>query len=684
MSKNARAFKKTLNYENEIWNIANLVRDIIPRTDYNKVILPFVLIRRLEETLEPTREKVCKAFEEHEEDWGRESENYYQYSKTIFYNITEYRLGSLNKTDTYLQLMEYINGFSENAREVILKFDIKSTWKKLQEHDLLYAVCQKFASVQFDKDHISDRDISNIYEHLIERYNNDIAESADDFMTPKDVVHLCARLLLSRRDQSLFTGEQVVKTIYDQTCGTGGFLVEMMDYIHALAQKNKKKHPLVIPYGEEISNITWAMCKANLLIRSTVEKKEDNVQIKDLSEHIMRGNTLIDDKFPNEHFDYCLSNPPYGKDWKNEEEQIRKEADLGFSGRFGAGVPNRDDGSMLFIQNMVSHMKTAEEGGGKGVIVLSSSPLANGKAGNGMSNIRRWLFQEDLVECIVKLPQYIYYRTIINTYVWILNTKKTRSRKNKVQLINAAELYTRREVTIGSKTRDISDEAIETIVKTYADNKESDISKIVPIKEFMYREITILSPKVRTFYFDPRKIETLDSDYYIKNSYSKDSIEEIKKNIRCYEGQTVLYKKICEIAEEIRRCFKRVSTTKLTKVLCRIFEIEPRDITECGSDTNVEIVPDTNVVFTERIPYDQNIDEYIKKELLSYNPNIMIDKNIKDDWVLGDHKTGVVGAKIQFDKYFYKSEVFRNPNEIMSEIKTLESEIISIMKEVIS
>ncbi len=663
------------NYENEIWNIADLVRDIIPKTDFNKFILPFVLIRRLEDTLEPTREAVSKAYEEYKEDWGRESENYCKFSGKVFYNITEYRIVSLSKENTYLQLEEYINGFSKNIREIINKFELEGVCKKLQEYKLLYTVCQKFASIPFDQKTMSDRDVSNIYEHLIEHYTNDIAESADDYMTPRDIVHLCTGMLFATDKTLMISGQQAVRTIYDQTCGTGGFIIDAMNYVYKLAKKKKKKPPVIIPYGEEISSITWAMCKANLIIREN--NNNDRIQVKDFSENIICGNTLIDDKFPNTHFDYCISNPPYGKNWKKEKDEIIKESSYGFSKRFGAGVPTLSDGSMLFIQNMVSHMKTAEEGGSKGAIILSSSPLANGDAGSGMSNIRRWLLKEDLIECIVKLPQYLYYRTIINTYIWILNTKKDKSRKGKIQLIDASTLATTRDVTIGNKTRDISDEARELIIKTYVENKESDISRIVPITEFMYRDVTLYD-KTQGICIDPQKIKELKGK--LQARYSLDFAETIEEEFMKYVNKTMTSDWLLNFTAQLRETYvphEDKVYSKFRKDIIDTFR------TEKQKDVKRRTTFEKYDTFTERVPYDQDINKHIKKEILPYNPNAIIDETIKDTGILGDNKIGVVGVKLMFDKYFYQSALFRSPDTIMEEIKELESEIRDIMEEVV-
>ncbi len=302
--------KTNLDYVNEIWNIADYVRDVISRADYNKVVLPFALLRRLECALEPTRAAVCKAVEEHEKDWGCESDNYCQYSGKAFYNVTRFRLNNLGASDTYDALDSYINGFSPNARDILLKFEMESTCKKLHDNGMLYSVCQKFASLPFDSDTVTDRDMSDIYEHLIQRYGDEIAEDAEDFMTPKDVVRLCIGMIFANDDELMSSDTGIVRTLYDQTCGTGGFITDALDLLNEWHENKEMKAPAVIvPYGQELSGVTWAMGKANLLIRNVSDTDKDVYdQTKDLSAHILNADTLSDDQFPDMHFDYCVSN----------------------------------------------------------------------------------------------------------------------------------------------------------------------------------------------------------------------------------------------------------------------------------------------------------------------------------------------------------------------------------------
>ena len=680
----AEAQKKTnLDYVNEIWNIADYVRDVISRADYNKVVLPFALLRRLECALEPTRAAVCDAVKEHEKDWGRESDNYCQYSGKAFYNVTSFRLNNLGAGDTYAALDSYINGFSPNARNIMLKFDMESTCKKLQDHGMLYSVCQKFSSLPFDSATVSDRDMSDIYEHLIQRYGDEIAEDAEDFMTPKDVVRLCVGMIFANDDELMSSDTGIVRTLYDQTCGTGGFITDALDLLNEWHENKEMKAPAVIvPYGEELSGVTWAMGKANLLIRNVSDEQKDVYdQTKDLSAHIENGDTLSDDKFPDKKFDYCVSNPPYGKKWEKESDEVRSEAAHGFSGRFGAGLPSISDGSMLFIQNMVAHMKTAEEGGSKGGIVLSASPLFNGDAGSGPSDIRRWLFKKDLVDCVVKLPTDIFFRTGINTYLWILNTKKDEARKGMIQLIDASDCGKLRKKSLGNKRKDVPEDKMKWIIQTYIDGHDHGKSVLLPVEEFMYRAVTVQRPLKQVITFDLDKWADL---FTIKamQKLSDGNKDSLKRAVAAFDGQTVKYNWFISHSSDFRDKLEKpeVTNKQLQDAFIKVFGVKTESDEDIVYDKNGKPVADADLKDTEKIPYTQNINEYMEKEVYPYVPDAWVNESVVDTGIMGDQQVGIVGTQISFDKYFYHYEAPRKPEDIMAEIKALEPEIEEALK----
>ena len=677
--------RNVIDYANEIWKIANFVRDVIPRADYNKVILPFALIRRIECILESSRNAVYKAAEEHKEDWGDESDNYCQISGRNFYNITDLTLGNLKEKQTDVEFRRYINGFSKNVREILQNFEMDHICKKLHKHKMLYPLCQAFASISFDPCNISDRDMSDIYEHLILYYGNDISENAEDYMTPKDVVRLCTGMLFAGDKELLESDSKVTRTIYDQTCGTCGFLTDALDYIDELQENNKIKASVdIIPYGEELADVTWAMGKAALLLRNSQKEEENQKKTEDLSENIKQGNTLTDDKFAGIKFDYCVSNPPYGKSWRKEEETVRKEATLGFAGRYGAGVPAVTDGSMLFMQNMIAHMKTAEEGGSKGGIVLSGSSLYNGDKSVGTSGVRTWMLKNDLIECIVKLPANIFCRTGITTYLWIINTKKDDIHKGKVQLIDAYKMGTDREKSLGNKYRDISEDTAKWIIKTYMEGTEGERSKMVPNEKFYTRTIMLRIPLAKSITFDSSRMnEIFECGGFRKANTKKRQL--IKTLVSTYDGMTVsqewLRGKLAEMTQLIPQW---KSGTLLQKRLTEIFGKDSKRKEDIVYNIMGNIVWKSEQHIIKTIPYDQDLDEYIEKEIRPNYPLAVYDDYHKNSDSIKDGKTGAIRSEILFDKFFFSTEETNDLEKLLGEIRQLESEISELMKEVVS
>ena len=682
--------KSTLDYVNDIWNIADYVRDVIPRADYNKVVLPFALLRRLECALEPTRDAVCKAYHEHVKDWGLDNDNYCHYSGKSFYNITDFRLGGkkgVGTNGTWESLEAYINGFSANARQIMQQFEMENTCKKLAEKNMLYTVCQKFWDLDFSAETVSDRDMSDIYEHLIERYGDEIAENAEDFMTPKDVVRLAVKLIFTGDDELVAT-EGNVRSLYDPSCGTCGFITDALDEIEKSKARSDMKVPVtIVPYGQEILGVTWAMGKASLLLRNAGTKGSDHHnEVKDISTEIKLGDTLADDKFKGMTFDYILSNPPFGKKWEQQKKAVEAEAAYGLGGRFGAGLPSISDGSMLFLQNVVSHLNP---NGGKGAIVLSASPLFNGDAGQGPSNIRRWLFREDVVDCVVKLPKDIFFRTGINTYLWILSTKKPENRKGMIQLIDASSLGEQMQKTQGKKRVEIVEEQMDWITRTYADGYNGGKSVLVPCTDFMYRQITVERPLRLVLTFDMAHYDEL---YGVKamQKISAENKAKLKAKLESMAGQTVKYKWFTEHQKEFRDCMVKpgVPQKTLSERIIKAFGVKTEDDEDIVYDEEGNIVSDPDLRDTENIPWGTDIDDYMAKEVLPYLPDTWVNETVRDNWALddgtpmGDNEIGIVGTQISFDKYFYHYEAPRKLSTIMAEIEALEAEIEESLKEV--
>ena len=702
--------KTPFEYVKDIWNIADYVRDVIRRADYNKVVLPFALLRRLECALEPTREAVCKAYAQHAGDWGTENDMYCASSKKAFYNITNFRLNSLGADDTWDALEQYINGFSKNARDILIRFKMEETCKTLQEHGMLFTVCKKFAAFDLSPESVSDRDMSDIYEHLIERYGEEIAEDAEDFMTPKDVVRLAVSMIFANDIDLLNEDNGAIRTMCDPTCGTLGFICDALDLLDEW-HKDKRLNvgTKIVPYGQEVEAQSWAMGKANLLLRNVAGIGQDAAdQITDLSAHIYYADTLSDDRFKDENgdpmfFDYQLSNPPYGKKWEKEQDAVLKEAKLGFRGRFGAGLPSIDDGSMLFIQHVVYHMKPAILGGGKAGIVLSGSPLFTGDPGSGPSGIRRWLFEQDVVDCIVKLPTDIFFRTGIATYLWIFNNTKPDWRKGKIQLIDASDCKEPLRKNLGNKRFKVGEDHIKWIVKTYVDSHNGGKSVLVPVEDFMFRRVTTQRPLRMKLFFDEGKKEL----FYAQNGVAKLGPENLGILKEFFEadylpvidgvsgeeisipvwGQTTPYEYASELAKNCRKCMTKPKATPadIEKAIIAVFGIKDESFPECR-DKDGNIIPDPELKDFENIPYTEDFDTYMQREVLPFAPDTWIDETVVD-WgtatkkiPLGDRKVGVVGTNISFNKYFYHYEMPREPKEIADEIRELERGLESFLE----
>lgn len=686
------AEKSAFDYVNEIWGIANYVRDVIRPADYNKLILPFAVLRRFECALEPTREAVCKQVAKG--TWEDDDPKYCALSGHCFYNVTSFKLSNLGATKTCDALMAYINGFSANAREVLQRFEMRQTCEKLDEKGMLYEVCTRFARFDLGPEAVSDRMMTDIYEHLIQRYGEEISQDAEDFMTPKDVARLATALLFANEDTLLNADAGDIRTLYDGSCGTCGFICDALDQLDEWHDKGHFSSPTkIVPYGQELEDATWAMGKAALMLRNIAGGSGDVLdQMNDLSAGIMLGDTLDDDKFEDRTFNYQLTNPPYGKEWKKEKDAVLEEMGRGFGGRFGAGKPDIDDGSMLFMQNVAAKMAPPEEGGGKAAIVLSGSPLFNGDAGSGPSGIRRWLLSEDLVDCIVKLPTEIFYRTGIATYIWVLNNHKPDNRKGYVQLIDASEARTPLRKSQGNKRFKISDNQAAWIVRTYVDGHDHGKSVIVPVGDFMYRKVTTQRPLRIFINPDSTKLEEL----YSRSKPMEKLTEASKFTIRSWvvknENISLEYSEVLAAVDELHKAIEKPKPQKAALIDAFVKVFGRRDpAAKPAIDSKGNPVFDPELKDTENVPMGVDIDEYMANEVLPYAPDAVVDWSVKDEPKfdaksgltanpLGDGEVGVVGTSISFNRYFYKYEKLRDPHVIAKEILELEDGLGELMR----
>ena len=462
---------------NLIWAIADKLTGVYKPHEYGEVILPLTVIRRFDCILADTKKAVLEKYEQVKELPMRDIllRNASGYP---FYNTSRFTFERLldDPDNIEANFRDYLNGFSPNVAEIIEKFKFDGHIATMAQKNILFIVLKEFTTPKADLHpaHISNLEMGYIFEEIIRRFSEAHNEDAGQHYTPREVIELMVNILFND-DSAFLAGDNVAKTIYDPACGTGGMLSVAENYIHSLNSSAE-----LLAFGQEINDQTFAICKADMLI-----KGNDASQIRS-------GNTLSDDQFAGQTFDYILSNPPFGRDWKNEKAAIEKEAKLGFAGRFGAGLPAVGDGQMLFLETAIAKMKPT---GSRVAIIHNGSPLFTGDAGSGPSEIRRYILENDLLEAIIALPNDIFYNTGIATYIWVLsNKKKGTRREGKVQLINASGLFEKRRKALGNKRNDISPEQITEITRIYGDFVENEICKIFDNQDFGYSKITVERP----------------------------------------------------------------------------------------------------------------------------------------------------------------------------------------------
>ena len=467
-----------------IWAIADKITGVYKPHEYGKVILPLTVIKRFDSILEETKSDVLAAFEKcrnMDNDIMR-NEILTKASGHPFYNTSKYTLRTLLDDPDHIDdnFASYINAFSPNVCEIIEKFEFaKDELPKMREYGLLFTVLQEFGTEKADMhpSRVSDIEMGYIFEELIRKFSESYNEEAGQHYTPREVIELMVHILLNFDNAMLSSKE--ARTIYDPACGTGGMLSIASEYI-----KKHNSSAAFLCFGQEINPETYAIAKADMLIKG----ENDSL--------IRSGNTLSDDQFPKQTFNYIISNPPFGREWKKEKASVEKEAKLTREngGRFFMGLPAIGDSQMLFLSNAVAKMKPVEEGGSRVAIVHNGSPLFTGDAGSGPSNIRKYLLENDLLEAIIALPNDIFYNTGIATYIWVLSNNKEKRRMGKVQLINANGLYEKRRKSLGNKRNDIPQTAIDEIAKIYGDFREDKLSKIFKNEDFGYRKVVVERP----------------------------------------------------------------------------------------------------------------------------------------------------------------------------------------------
>lgn len=463
-----------------IWAIADKLTGVYKPHEYGEVILPLTVIRRFDCILADTKEAVLAKYEQVKKLPTKDI-FLKMASGRDFYNTSKYTFEKLldDPDNIEANFRDYLNGFSDNVLDIIEKFKFDGHITTMANKGILYIVLKEFTTerANLHPDVISNIEMGYIFEEIIRRFSEAHNEDAGQHYTPREVIRLMVNILFYD-DSDILSGQNVAKTIYDPACGTGGMLSVAEEYLHEL-----NKDTELMAFGQEINDQTFAICKADMLI------KGNN------ADFIKDGNTLSDDQFADQTFDYVLSNPPFGREWKNEKTAVEKEAKKGFAGRFGAGLPATSDGQMLFLMTAISKMKDIKDGGSRIAIIHNGSPLFTGDAGSGPSDIRKHILENDLLEAVIALPNDIFYNTGIATYIWVLSNKKVGTkREGKVQLINAHELFEKRRKSLGNKRNDIPESAIEEITQIYGDFRETEISKIFDNEDFGYTKITVERP----------------------------------------------------------------------------------------------------------------------------------------------------------------------------------------------
>jgi type I restriction enzyme M protein len=671
-----------------IWGVADLIRDTFKRGKYQDVILPLTVLRRIDCVLAPTKEAVLEKNLKYKGKLDNLDPQLRSASGYAFYNTSLYDFDRLvaDAPNLATNLRNYIAGFSPNMREVLEKFEFDNTISRLDESGLLFKVVEKFKNVDLHPDQVDNATMGTIFEELIRKFNEALNENPGEHFTPRDVVHLMVDLLLAGDDKKI-REEGVVATVYDPCCGSGGMLTITKDHILGLPSRpgiNPKAE--VHLFGQEVNPETFAVCKSDLFLKDPSGHDADR---------IFFGSTLSNDRHAGRKFDYMIANPPYGKDWKGDEDEVRGEHEKGSAGRFEAGLPRISDGQILFLQHMLFHRTPAEDVGSRVAIIMNGSPLFTGDAGSGESEIRRWILENDWLEALIALPEQLFYNTGIATYVWVLTNRKDPDRRGKVQLINATSFWTPMRKSLGDKRREIPQDKAALIIKLLADFKEGEYCKIFPTKHFGYRKITVERPLRLNFQASKDRVSLLENEKAFQNlatSKKKNPAEREEEEAAgraqqeaitgmLREMSETLFKDREEFLKELGQAENKVSL-KLPAPLRKavLSALSERDETAeiCrGKDGDPEA--DSELRDTETVPLSEGIQEFFDREVAPHVPDAWVNVGIRDH---KDGEIGKVGYEINFNRYFYQYQPPRSLDEIEADIRKIEKEIIDMLGEV--
>ena len=599
-----------------IWSVADLLRGDFRQSDYGKVILPFTVLRRLDCVLEPTKQAVLDEFAARDGKGINVEPFLLRKAGQTFYNTAKLDLSKLiGDQDNIAQNLDtYLQGFSLEVRDIFERFEFAAQVDRLAKAGLLYLVTEKFARVDLHPNKVDNHQMGLIFEELIRKFAELSNETAGEHFTPREVISLMVNLLFVE-DDDVLTKPGVVRSIYDPTAGTGGMLSVAGEY---LIEHNDKAR--LVMHGQELNPESYAICKADMLIKG-----------QDVS-NITFGNTLSDDGHADSKFDYMLSNPPFGVEWKKVEKDVRREAEQqGYNGRFGPGLPRVSDGSLLFLLHLISKMRPAKDGGSRFGIVLNGSPLFTGGAGSGESEIRRYVLENDLVEAIIALPTDMFYNTGISTYVWVLTNRKPGHRKGKVQLIDASGFWQKMRKSLGSKRKEMGQTDIEMVTRLFGDFAEAQVATVLDGVGKEVSRVVIRAGEQPPAAPEGGKVKLAPLSRIFPNEAFGYRTITVERPVRDEKGKVAL-----------------------------------------GERGKAKGKPqaDSTLRDTENVPLSEEVETYFAREVLPHAP---------DAWI--DHEKTKVGYEIPFNRHFYVFEPLRALDEIDTELKLVTDRILKMISE---
>ncbi len=659
---------------NFIWDIANLLRDNFDKTDFQKIILPFTVLRRFDYVLAYSKDTIVQTYENNKEMDKNALHNLLininvdeEGNQIKFYNYSNLDFEKLLDDPAHIKenTLYYVDSFSDNVKNIFDYFELRDWIDKLHNKKLLYLLIKKFSDTDIDLSPkaVSNHEMGTIFEDLIRRFSESTNEESGEHFTPRDIVKLMTELMFVDED----LGEKgIVKTIYDPACGTGGMLTSCEEFI---LEKNVEKENIYL-YGQEIKDRIYALCKSDMLM-----KGKDFENIKGPS------STLSDDQLKGETFDYIISNPPYGKKWEQDKEAVLAEAKLGDKGRFGAGIPPIRDGQLLFIQHMISKMHKNKKS--RIAVITNGSPLFNGDAGQGETEIRKMIFKNDYLETLIALPNSLFFNTDIGTYIWILTNEKTGEREGKVQLIDARENFTKMRRSLGKKRNFIPSKDIENIVMLYHSFEESDKVKIFDNDDFAYTKVTVERPQQFNYEVTEERLNNLYTYSQFKNlsiSQSTDILQKEQEEIEGKQLQENIIKALKNIPnkkfynwddfeDEVKKVLEpfNLKSSFIKQVILKLSEYD--SAADYVTNKKGQFLRDSTFKDFEKIPIKKDICEYFEEEVLKYYPKAWYEK-----------EKNIIGYEINFTQYFYVYEPPRPLEEIEADLDKVFVEIQELRK----